>query len=169
MAMGIVGKHESVVKCPATFVYPDGNTLGIGYDNSTGAPVIITATTPRRLIGVAFAQVGEAVSTQSGWYHVNDSGKWSQEDDLNDCGQFVRTFEPDDFTYVPETPAHLVDDWAHTARVWADRGGDDNKLHAAELYAVAAQLAWTVNAGDAAKHADDEANRLSREVLKAAA
>lgn len=144
--------------------------MGIGYDYDTNAPVIITETTPKRLIGVVFAQHGEAVLTADGWYHVNDSSAWSQEDDDSDCGQFTRVLDPDvlgsDFVFVFETPEHLLNEWINTATIWAAKGDANNLLQAALLYSVAEQLAWVVNCGPRAQLAHYECERVTKELFK---
>lgn len=158
------------MNCPRTLVPARGSKLGIGYDYESNAPVIVTETTPKRLIGVANAQIGEAVLTADGWYHVNDSARWSQEDDDSDCGQFTRSLDPDvlgsDFVFVFETPEHLLNEWMITAEAWRAKGDEQNLLQAALLYSVAEQLAWVANCGPRAQLAHYEAAQITKELFK---
>lgn len=144
-------------------VYAGGNNLnGIGYRD--GAPVITRAVTDHHLLPYVHAQHGEAVLTESGWYHVNDSGAWSQADDLYDCGQFVRSFEDSDFTYEPEDLQHLLDFWMYLA---GKRVEQNSIVEAACWYAAAEGLAWVSDLGGTAAKAHTALRSLDAKLAEA--
>jgi hypothetical protein len=141
-------------------VYADSSTIGIGYID--GAPVVTGSPDSVRHISVAYAQIGEAVLTRDGWYHVNDSGLWSQEESDSDCGQFAREYDTANMETITEDAAHLVRLWMDTAKHWKARG---HYADATLLYKVAEELSHVESFPVFAEAAQAELRKLDALVL----
>jgi hypothetical protein len=152
--------------CPVQLVYADGSHWGVGYSGRD--PVITTDVTSHCLVGVRTAQLGEAVETPEGWYHVNDKGLWSDEDPETDTetGTFTREqMTTEDFDYVPEDVGHLVEALLYLGKCWEDRTDEGHRLDAAIVYGIVERLARVGNIGLRAEEAHYRANRLAKSLF----
>jgi len=145
-------------------IYAGGNNnYGIGYDKD-GAPVITRRVTDHHLLPYVHAQHGETVLTEEGWYHINDNSKWSKDDDLDDCGTFMRSFDDSDLTYEAEDVQHLLDFWMYLA---GKRVEQNAIIEAACWYGAVESLAWVENLGGTATKAHTALRSLDSKLVEA--